>query len=81
MGLREEFQAAAARTPKVSCPVAFTLETLTPDDRADLTAALGDDTLSGATIQRVLVGRGHRMGSGAVATHRGGRCSCRHGVS
>lgn len=77
MSLLGDVRAAAQQQRKVSCPVAFAYEALPPEDRADLSTLLADEGIPGAAIQRVLVARGHRMGSGAVATHRAGRCSCR----
>lgn len=61
---------------KVTCPLAFVMESFDEADAADLTEALLDTQTPSAAIERALRKRQFNMGEGAVATHRRGACSC-----
>ena len=64
----------ARRGPR--CSVTVVLESMNDEDAADLRAALGDPTITGSVIARILRNRGHRITEQSVTRHRRGACLC-----
>lgn len=65
---------AAARPTGYGCWYS-TIE-FTPEQRAKIDAALGDQSIPNTAIARVLTNWGYRKGDAAVRNHRIGSCSC-----
>lgn len=75
MGLLDDFKNEGVR-PRVRCQVTVILDSMTEADAADLKAALGDVTVTGAAIERVLQRRGVRLSQNSITRHRRGECTC-----
>ena len=75
MGLLDDFKNEGVR-PRVRCQVAVVLDTMSKADAADLRAAMGDITVTGAAIERVLARRNVKLSQGSITRHRRGQCSC-----
>lgn len=58
------------------CSVAILLNSMSPDDRADLETALEDVMIQSTIIARVLERNGHKIKSPAIGRHRRGACAC-----
>jgi hypothetical protein len=61
-----------------ACSVAVTLEQLNDDDRAALTAVLGDKRWRATDISTQLEAEGITLASATISRHRRGACKCRH---
>lgn len=73
-----KMKAEAAKGPsRLPCTIAVILAALTPEDRADLEAALADRSIGHRIIAEVLSAEGHPVKQGTVSRHRGGQCSCK----
>lgn len=58
------------------CSVAILLRTLTGADLEDLQAALADDQVSHAALERGIKAEGWFVGTGSIGKHRRGDCRC-----
>jgi NTP pyrophosphatase (non-canonical NTP hydrolase) len=58
------------------CTVLLLLESMSPEDRADLETALEDVMIQSSIIARVLDRNGHKIKAPAIGRHRRGACAC-----
>lgn len=71
------FDAAQAEATNYQrCGVVLVGDALTPEQRLDLSDALGNQRISGAVISQVLRDWGHVVGAAGVRRHRRGECAC-----
>lgn len=73
MGLMDEIQ-AERQTGAPVCSWAKLLDQLDKADRADVDAAVADESITGAAIVRALRARGHKVTEKAVRRHRREEC-------
>lgn len=73
--LLQQIQAEQERPTR--CMVGKALEALEDADRRGLVIALGDATIYGSSIEKVLAQRGFKVGKDGVQRHRRNVCSCR----
>ena len=76
MGLLEDIAQEQSKTVPNRCPVAALREQLSPDDLADLSAAMADDAIRHVAISRALRARDIDVSEKAIAAHRRETCAC-----
>jgi hypothetical protein len=79
VGFAASIEKAKAKqdTRNRKCSVLLALESMTPKDRAALTASLLDDEIRHATIETALRESGITYcKAGTISRHRSGGCSC-----
>lgn len=74
--LLDEIRANVNDTAGRTCAVKLVIETLTPDDHADLVAAFNDPSVTSAAIYRALNHRGSNVSQFSLQRHRRGECRC-----
>lgn len=79
MGLMEDIRAEQDASRVNKCPVSRLLDDFDTKDAADLSAALGDDSIPNVAIARAVGRRGQRVRPDAIGNHRQGRCACPRG--
>ena len=75
MSLLAEVRAETTRKGP-TCTVPIVLASLSTEDAADLVAAMSDQTITAAAIERVLRRRSVQLAQGTIARHRRGSCLC-----
>jgi hypothetical protein len=68
--------AAERRVKGPLCTIAILLDTLAPADATDLRTLLGNRTIPGTAIARVLRKRGHTITDSTIQRHRNALCAC-----
>lgn len=74
MGLVESLRNIPER--QLGCRINNILDSLTPEERAELQLILGKHRVSNAAIARVLSDNGHETTHDQVGRHRRGGCLC-----
>lgn len=75
MSLSDEIVASSQRSGTL-CKVRATLAAMTPEDAAELSAAIGNPLYTGAAIHRALKKRGVILSDQSITRHRAERCIC-----
>ena len=77
-GLLGQIKAANEELRPNACPIHRILNDLDKQDRADLEAALADDSLMHVAIAKALISRGFDIGAHgkSISVHRRGQCGC-----
>ena len=75
MSLSDEIAASSQRSGTL-CKVRATLAAMTPEDAAELSAAIGNPAYAAAAIQRALKKRKVYLSDQSITRHRGQRCLC-----
>lgn len=58
------------------CKVAYVIESLSPEDKEKVEAALSEPSIQTTAIHRFITSRGKRVVYSTVARHRDGECCC-----
>ena len=74
MSLAAALAAYAPGGPRPACTVCRLLTGLSSEDRVLILEAFDDDRFTSKSLERILRGEGHHVGSGALARHRRGDC-------
>lgn len=67
---------AASKPRRAVCHIVKVLDALDPKKRAVLEAALANDDVTHAGIEKVLTDNGFQVRQGSIARHRRGSCAC-----
>ena len=66
----------APKSPRNSCKVTETINTLEPADQTVLTDALKDPRWTGSSLSKALRGRGLILGKDTIKLHQDEECAC-----